>query len=248
MAVLVRITDFVPSTLIKSQEMDDELNQLVNLLSGVSTSKDTLLKFSDGSNPVLRVDQLGAGVIQQWLQNGSVKAIMKGSGFMVGVEKAVSASFGAIAANSGAGLTTMLSTNIAAGSLAANNDYAVVILGGVFANNDNDKRLQLTIGGTVFYNTGLIDIDNFGYSLVVIIGRIDSTHVTINIVAHEGETNITSGAVVASTGFITEVPGSASLVVADLASNNLAILFESQGTANNDILLNQAIIKVCQMS
>jgi len=82
MAVLIRITDFVPSTLIKSQEMDDELNQLVNLLSGVSTTKDTLLKFSDGANPVLRVDQLGAGVIQQWLQNGVVKTVIDNSGFL----------------------------------------------------------------------------------------------------------------------------------------------------------------------
>lgn len=80
MAVLTRVTDFVPSTLIKSQEVDDELNQLVNLLSGVSTNKDTLLKFSDGTNPVLRVDQLGAGVIQQWLQNGTVKSRINNNG------------------------------------------------------------------------------------------------------------------------------------------------------------------------
>jgi len=80
MAVLTRITDFIPSTLIKSQEVDDELNQLVNLLSGVSTTKDTLLKFSDGTNPVLRVDQLGAGVIQQWLQNGTVKSRINNDG------------------------------------------------------------------------------------------------------------------------------------------------------------------------
>jgi hypothetical protein len=80
MAVLTRITDFVPNTLIKSQEVDDELNQLVKLLSGVSTDKDALLKFSDGTNPVLRVDQLGAGVIQQWLQNGSVKSRINNNG------------------------------------------------------------------------------------------------------------------------------------------------------------------------
>jgi hypothetical protein len=78
--VITRITDFIPSTLIESQEVDDEFNQLVNLLSGVSTNKDTLLKFSDGTNPVLRVDQLGAGKIQQWLQNGSEKARIDNDG------------------------------------------------------------------------------------------------------------------------------------------------------------------------
>jgi hypothetical protein len=74
MAVLTRITDFIPNTLIESQEVDDEFNQLVNLLSGVSTNKDTLLKYDHATDPVLRVDQLGAGVIQRWLQNGSEKA------------------------------------------------------------------------------------------------------------------------------------------------------------------------------
>lgn len=80
MAVLTRITDFIPSTLIESQEVDDEFNQLVNLLSGVSTNKDTLLKYSNATDPVLRVDQLGAGVIQQWLQNGSVKSRINNNG------------------------------------------------------------------------------------------------------------------------------------------------------------------------
>lgn len=82
MAVLLRITDFVPSTLIKSQEMDDELNQLVNILSGVSTNKDMLIKFSDAANPALRVDQLGAGQILQLLQNGAIKTAFDNSGYL----------------------------------------------------------------------------------------------------------------------------------------------------------------------
>lgn len=82
MAVIQRITDFIPNTLIVSQEVDDEFNQLVNLLSGVSTGVDTLLKFSDAANPVLRVDQLGAGVIAQFLQNGAVKTTIDNSGHL----------------------------------------------------------------------------------------------------------------------------------------------------------------------
>src|SRR5262245_6071388 len=80
MAVLVRVTDFIPNTLIKSQEVDDEFNQLVNLLSGVSTNKDTLLKYNHATDPVLRVDQLGAGVIQTWLNNGASRATMSALG------------------------------------------------------------------------------------------------------------------------------------------------------------------------
>lgn len=85
MALLVRITDFIPSTLIKSQEVDDEFNQLVNLLSGISTNKDTLLKYSHATDPVLRVDQLGAGKIQSWLQNGSEKANITNAGALTSV-------------------------------------------------------------------------------------------------------------------------------------------------------------------
>lgn len=98
MSVLVRITDFVPSTLIKSQEVDDEFNQLVNILSGVSTNKDALIKFSDGANPVLRVDQLGAGVIQQWLQNGTVKSRINNNGSLESVSGPVIAASQLIAA------------------------------------------------------------------------------------------------------------------------------------------------------
>jgi hypothetical protein len=80
MAVLTRITNFIPNTLIVSQEVDDEFNQLVNILSGVSTNKDALIKYSHATDPVLRVDQLDAGVIQQWLQNGSLKARVNNDG------------------------------------------------------------------------------------------------------------------------------------------------------------------------
>jgi hypothetical protein len=113
MAVLTRVTDFIPNTLIKSQEVDDEFNQLVNLLSGGSTNKDTLLKFSDATNPVLRVDQLGAGVIQQWLQNGAVKTVIDNSGFLYigeGVTDATPAN-GLINGTGGSG------SNIAGGNL-----------------------------------------------------------------------------------------------------------------------------------
>ena len=113
MAVIQRITDFIPNTLIVSQEVDDEFNQLVNLLSGVSDDNDTLLKYSHGADPVLRVDQLGAGVIQQWLQNGAVKTVIDNSGYLYigeGVTDATPAN-GIVNGTGGNG------TNIAGGKL-----------------------------------------------------------------------------------------------------------------------------------
>jgi hypothetical protein len=113
MAVLVRITDFIPNTLIESQEVDDEFNQLVNLLSGVSTNKDTLLKYSHATDPVLRVDQLGAGEILRLLQNGAVKTVFDNSGHLYigeGVTDATPAN-GLVSATGGSG------TNIAGAHL-----------------------------------------------------------------------------------------------------------------------------------
>lgn len=82
MAVIQRITDFIPNTLIVSQEVDDEFNQLVNLLSGVSDDNDTILKYSHATDPVLRIDQLGAGEILRLLQNGAVKTVFDNSGHL----------------------------------------------------------------------------------------------------------------------------------------------------------------------
>lgn len=79
MAVLTR-TNYIPNTLIESAKVNVDFNQLVDLLSGVSTTKDALIKFSDAANPVLRVDQLGAGPIQQWLQNSAVKSQISNAG------------------------------------------------------------------------------------------------------------------------------------------------------------------------
>src|SRR5262249_8207016 len=80
MALLARLNDFTPSTVIVSQQVDDEFNQLLNILKGSSTTKDPLIKFNDATNRVLRVDQVGAGAIQQWLQNGTEKVSIRNNG------------------------------------------------------------------------------------------------------------------------------------------------------------------------
>lgn len=98
MAVIQRITDFIPNTLIVSQEVDGEFNQLVNLLSGVSDDNDTILKYSHATDPVLKVDQLGAGLIQQWAQNGTVKSRINNNGSLESIAGPVIAASQLIAA------------------------------------------------------------------------------------------------------------------------------------------------------
>lgn len=81
MAVLTR-SNYIPNTLIQSAAVNLDFNQLVDLLSGVSTTKDALLKYSHATDPVLRVDQLGAGEILRLLQNGAVKTVFDNSGHL----------------------------------------------------------------------------------------------------------------------------------------------------------------------
>lgn len=80
MALLARLFDFTPATTIVSADVDSEFNQLVNILNGTSTNKDALIKYNHATDPVLRVDQVGAGVIQRWLQNGTEKCSIRNNG------------------------------------------------------------------------------------------------------------------------------------------------------------------------
>lgn len=80
MALLARLTTFVPATTILSSEVNGEFNQLVNLLNGTSTSVHGLLKMNDASTPPLILDQLGSGPIQRWRLTGAEKALINSTG------------------------------------------------------------------------------------------------------------------------------------------------------------------------
>jgi hypothetical protein len=83
MSTIARLTPFIPHTLIESGQMNPEFNQIVDLLSGGSTDKSALLKYTHATDPVLRVDQLGAGKILSLLQNGVEKARIDNDGSAV---------------------------------------------------------------------------------------------------------------------------------------------------------------------
>lgn len=202
---------------------------------------DTDAGDDDGSIS-MQTDQMTLTVV------GGTPIVLKPSGFIIGIEKTIQTSFGAVGANAGAGLTTMFSGNIPANFLASNNDYAEMWFKGGFAVNDTDKRIQLTVGGTVLLNSALLDFDTFGYTLFCSIGRISATTIAMNAALLAGNANISSVPTTTSNGWAGINPNIPTQAVADLSANALAILLEGQGGANNDIVLNQVIIKVCQMS
>lgn len=189
MAVLVRVTDFIPNTLIKSQEVDDELNQLVNLLSGVSTNKDTLLKYNHATDPVLRVDQLGAGLIQRWLNNGVERATLSALGKLLlpaGIGATPStdkiSNFGVYASDAqsrvtGANTTEtdLTSRTLSANVMANDNDFIVGLATVDYGANANTKRYRIYFGGNVFYDTGAVAFNGVSQMILFIFGRITST-------------------------------------------------------------------------
>jgi hypothetical protein len=280
MAVLTRVTDFIPNTLIVSQEVDDEFNQLVNLLSGVSDDNDTILRYTHATDPVLKVDQLGAGLIQQWLQNGSVKSRINNNGSFESVAGPALAASQSIAApltidgatdivlktngyitgyprslhsdptqtgNVGGGLDTLRTVSVPAGSLAANNDWAHCHLSGNLASNDNDKRLFVSVDGTTFLDSGLIDIDAFGWWIDISIIRVSSTSIRVNIVQTAGNITVTSAGAITTTGAGSKA-ASGTESVADLAANAFNIVMATEATSNDDVTITQSRLVVCQMS
>src|SRR5262245_49851208 len=202
MSLLFRITDFVPSTLIKSQEMDDELNQLVNLLSGVSTNKDTLLKFSDGSNPVLRVDQLGAGLIQQWLNNGTSRASLSALGKLLlpaGIGATPSADqisnlgtyfsdFTDRTTPASTVETDFSSKTLSSNVLASDGDFLIIYAGGNFAGNANSKRYRLYFNGANAFDSGTAAFNGTSFTVLSFLLRKSSSALVSTVLRSIGTT------------------------------------------------------------
>jgi hypothetical protein len=63
--------------------LDDEFNQLVGgagILNGGTTGKKLLIKSSDAADPPVDCDQIGAGLLARWKQNGSSKVAISNAG------------------------------------------------------------------------------------------------------------------------------------------------------------------------
>lgn len=67
-------------------DLDDEFNQLVGaagILNGGTTGTKLLVKSSDASDPPIEIDQIGAGPLAEWKQNGTLKVSLANSGQIV---------------------------------------------------------------------------------------------------------------------------------------------------------------------
>lgn len=78
--LLSRFTNFVPNTTILSNDHNQELNRIVNLLNGTTTNLKTALKTSDAGDPPLELDQLSTGPILKGFQGGIEKFRFRNDG------------------------------------------------------------------------------------------------------------------------------------------------------------------------
>ncbi len=66
--------------------LDDEFNDLkgaTGFLNGGTTGKKLLVKSSDAADPPIEIDQIGAGPLAEWKQNGTLKTSIANSGQIV---------------------------------------------------------------------------------------------------------------------------------------------------------------------
>lgn len=80
MSLIARIYDFMPGQVIQSAQVDNELNQITNLLGGVSTGTEVKLVLNAAATPPLTLNQTGAGRIQEWQQAGTTRIRVNNSG------------------------------------------------------------------------------------------------------------------------------------------------------------------------
>src|SRR5262245_2006896 len=67
-------------------KLDNEFNQYVGacgFLNGGSTGTKLLVKSSDAADPPLEIDQIGAGPLAEWKQNGTLKVSIANSGQII---------------------------------------------------------------------------------------------------------------------------------------------------------------------
>jgi hypothetical protein len=83
MSTLARLYDFTAGQPILSAEVDGEFNQIVNALNSTSTTKNIIVRFSDGTTPPLKLDQLGLGRVQEWAVGGVTLLYIANSGQLV---------------------------------------------------------------------------------------------------------------------------------------------------------------------
>lgn len=148
-----------------------------------------------------------------------------------------------IVGNVGAGLDPLHSFSLPANSLATNNDEVQFEGGGTLANNANTKRITFFFDGQLTVDSGLRTVTsagaNIGWKILGTVVRLTATTVRINATIYLGFMGVDSANTPNGFGAGGAMQTKTfDLTVANLNSNAVVMLFQAEGTANNDVTQN----------
>lgn len=184
---LIRLHDFVSGTIIQDSQVDAEFNQLVEALNGIG-SVDILHKFSHAANPVLNLNQLGAGLIERWQNAGVDRATLSALGKLL-LPAGIGATPSSISTDAISNLGTYFSdgtsrptpastteTDLSTRTMAANvmatdNDFIFGFANVTYAANANTKRYRIYVGATAFFDTGAVAFNNVEHFIIFLLIR-----------------------------------------------------------------------------
>jgi hypothetical protein len=140
------------------------------------------------------------------------------------------------------GLDSLHSFTLPAGSLAFDGDCLWVRYGGLFAANDNDKRIRISFGGVEVHNPGLFDQDvGAGWHYDIIYARVNPTTIRVDLFlmwafGNRDGAGTVGGNYIFAAGIVTATP------VNNLNTSDNILLVQGEATATDDIIQNFSYI------
>lgn len=164
------------------------------------------------------------------------------SGFAATVPRRINID-NSVVGNVGAGLDSLHSFTIPANTLAATNDEIAFEGGGPIANNANTKRVAFSFDGQITVDSGLRIVTsagaNIGWKILGTVIRLTATTVRINATIYLGFMGVDSANTPNGFGAGgTMQTKTFDLTVANLTTNPVIMLFQAEGTANDDVQQN----------
>jgi hypothetical protein len=238
---------------IYKKTTDDINTGWIELQSGTITSPAVI----SGTNPTLsfvdtdvgdddaaislQTDLLTIGI------TGGTPIVINALGQILGIERNINIDI-SVVGNVVAGLDSLHTFTLLANRLANNNDYVKCKYSGIFATNDNDKRIRISIDGQTVFDSGLKDIDFGQWWAEITYVRLSATTVRASGFVAMGQIivlangNIDTG----NSSYDYRAVNVLSITVANLNTNPVVLLVQAEGTASNDITQNVSEQWLCQ--
>lgn len=207
---------------------------------GVILANTGSIALSDNGNVYKKTTDL---VVTGWIELAALSA--------TGVARNIR-SDNTVVGNIGAGVDTLDTFSLLAGSLPTNNSYLDTFYAGTFANTAaNLKRILLSFGGTTLFDSAVFDFEGAANaSNWTLSGKISR----ISDVSIVGCFQVLFGEIFAAPAFGASAIGNgllrstvSTIATTDLDINNQTILLQGEGVADNDIVKRLAIIEVVQI-